>query len=202
MRTGSTNPRFNSAIPSLLGLVAGIASIVLHYVDGKPKIAYAETSIILTQFTEAAKAREKFGEYSKEWERQKKVINDSLTAAMNRIKSGYESAGKDEKAKLRADLEKWNSDLVRYSQAVSKMSEEKDKELMEPVIGKVNTYLKEWGEEKNYTFIFGTLQGGNLLQADEAHNITTKFLADLNDHYRSAPLTQPDSVTVSSKRTE
>lgn len=178
----------------LLAVVVAMGAVGLHFWERPVKIAYAETSVLMSQFTESIKAQKEFEESKKEWDKNKKTISDSLNTAMDRLKLGYEKASKLQKELMRQDLDKWNTDLNRYNQAVVKMSEEKQKQLLEPVVDKMNSYLKQWGHEHGYDFIFGTLSGGNILHANISFNITSDFLKDLNEHYKDFQSAPKDSA--------
>ncbi len=190
------------SIFSFVALAIAIASLVFSFMHKAPKIGYAETSVLLSEFSEAIKARKQFEVAQKEWDKNLKLINDSMMVAMNHIKSDFDKASPKEKEALDQNLKKWNANLNRYSQAVKKQSEEKEAELMTPVISNMNTYLKVWGEQHGYDMIFGTLSGGNILQANLAFNVTSKFLQDLNEHYKDLPVSEANKVTTPAPMTK
>jgi outer membrane protein len=172
---------------SLLAVLLGAAALFSSTMGRQPKIVYAETSVLLSEFSEAVKARQAYDEEKKTWEKNLKVLNDSLQASMDKLKAGYEKSSPEQRQAMRQNLEKWNADLQRYTNAVKSMSQEKEKKLMEPVINKMNGYLKIWGEEHGYDLILGTMTGGNILQANSALNVTSRLLVDLNQHYKDLP---------------
>jgi outer membrane protein len=171
-----------------LGLALGACALGLHMANRPPKIAYAETATLMTEFSEAIKARKQFEDQSREWNGNIKTLNDSLNAAMDKLKMEYEKASPARKEELRTLLQKRNEDLQRYTNAVKKMSDEKEKELMGPVIQKMNAYMKTWGKQHGYSLILGTTNGGNILQADARLDVTAALLQELNEHYKDLPL--------------
>jgi outer membrane protein len=168
-------------------IVISIGSSVVTWMNRPPKIAYAETSVLLSQFSEAIQAKKQFEEAQKEWDKNLKQINDSLISAMNRMKAGYDKASAKEREDMQGVLSQRNSDLQRYTNAVKKMSEEKEKALMEPVIGKVNAFLDTWGKQHGYDLILGALTGGNILQANSNLNVTARIVHDINLYYGETP---------------
>lgn len=173
----------------IMGLVVGATAVGLHLLDRPPKIAYAETSALMSQFNVAIKARKQFEDLSRDWDKNIQILNDSLNSAMERLKQEYEKATPGKKDELRAMLQKRNDDLQKYSNAVKKMSEAKEKELMGPVISQMNGFMKTWGRQHGYAFIFGTTSGGNILQADADLDVTAQLLKDMNEYYRDLPVT-------------
>lgn len=180
---------------SILALAVAVGTAGLGIFMRPAKIGYAETSVLLSEFSEAVKARQEFERAQEEWDKNIKNINDSLLAAMERLKTSYEKAKPREKEALSRDLNRWNADLNRYTQATRKMAEEKERALMAPVLDKMNRYMKSWGEKRGYDLIFGTTSGGNILQADAAYNVTSLLLKDLNVHYSNLP---PSTARVDS----
>jgi outer membrane protein len=186
--------------PNALGLVALLAAFVaigLHFYQKPPRVGYAETAVLMSEFSEAIKAKGEFEKAQKEWDGNLKRINDSLTSAMNLMKSNYEKSSPKDREAMGRNLSKWNEDLQRYTQAVKRLSEDKEKELMTPVVNKMNSFMKTWGEQHRYDLILGTMNGGNLLEANPGLNITSGLLRDLNAYYRD-----PQPASVQTGKTE
>lgn len=184
-----------NGIVAWLAMAIGSGALVWHIVDRPPKIGYAETGVLMSEFSEALKAKAAFQEQQKEWDKNLKTLNDSLLAAMDRMKTHYDAAGKTAKDSIRANFQTRNDDYQRYVEAVRKMSQEKERELMDPVIKKINSFLDLWGREKGYSLILGTMQGGSILQGEPRLNLTQAILKDLNGHYRDLPGAVPEKAT-------
>ncbi len=174
---------------SILSLLVALAAITLT-LRNTPKIGYAETPILLSEFTEGIKARKEYEKLEKEWNANIKMLNDSLMSTMNFMKQNFEKLSKKDKEKYKILFEKRNDDYGRYTQAIKKKAQEEEQRLMAPVISKLNSYLKIWGSQNGYDMVFGTMSGGNVLQANEASNLTATILKDLNEHYKDLPVTE------------
>gem|GEM_PF-2884558 len=180
----------------ILALLVACATAVIGIWTRPAKVGYAETSVLLTSFNEAVAARKEFEKSQKEWDKNLKTLNDSLLASMETMKKSYETAGKAGRDSMRSALKEKNDDLQRYTNAVKKLSTDREKELMEPVIKKMNSFLAVWGKAHGYDLILGTLTGGNILQANENINLTSRILADLNEEYRdSSPAVEKTAVS-------
>lgn len=174
-------------ILAFVAFVTAFGALALHFLKKSPKIGYVETAILMTEFSEATKAHIEFENAQKEWDTNLKALNDSLMATMEKMKADYEKSSSTTKDSLRSLLQKRNDDLQRYTNAVKKLAVDKEKQLMDPVIRKINSHLDLWGKQHGFDMIFGTMNGGNILQANSEHNLTTRVLKDLNDHYRDFP---------------
>lgn len=178
-------------ILALVALAAAAGAIALHFVQKPPKVGYAETAVLMSEFSEAIKARKEFEAAQKEWDANLKALNDSLMATMDRMKVDYDKSPAAAKDSLRNLLQKRNDDLQRYTNAVKQKAVEKEKELMDPVIRKINSHLDVWGKQHGYDMILGTMSGGNILQANPVFNVTSRVLKDLNETYQDKPAADP-----------
>lgn len=178
-------------IAAYFALAAAIGAIALHFAQKPPKMGYAETAVLMAEFSESIKARRSYEEAKKEWDANLKALNDSLLATMDRMKADYDKSPAATKDSLRNLLQKRNDDLQRYTEAVKRMAMTKEKELMDPVVRKINSHLDLWGKQNGYDMIFGTLSGGVILQANSGFNVTARVLKDLNDQYRELPAGDP-----------
>jgi outer membrane protein len=50
---------------------------------------------------------------------------------------------------------------------------------------RINRYIKEFGDENDYEYIFGASGDGNLMYADDAQNITKPVIEYINEKYTS-----------------
>lgn len=182
---------------SIVALALGASALGWNLAHKAPKIGYAETAILMTEFTEAIQARKTYEASQKEWDKNLKLLNDSLMAGMERMKSGYDKSSKAQQDSMRHSLQLRNEDLQRYTNAVKQQAVDKERELMDPVVKKINSFLDLWGTQHGYDMIFGTMTGGNVLQADKRMNITAAVLKDLNEHYKDLPTAKaPDSAAA------
>lgn len=190
----------------MVGVVALIGVLALggwNYFHRPAKIGYVETSVVLEQFTEAINARNQFEKAQKDWDKNLKTLNDSLMAGMNQMKVDFNKASKEGKQAISASFEKKQADYQRYTEVVKKMSQEKEQELMLPVIKKVNSFLDIWGKQHGYDLVLGTTTAGNILQANPNLNLTARILKDLNEQYKNLPgvesLNNPEMPNDTSK---
>jgi outer membrane protein len=170
------------AMSCVLAIVVGIS--IASILNSPPKIAYVESGKILENFSEAIKAQKKYETEIGKMESELKVIQDSLNAALESIKTGYDKATKEKRKVLTQNLDKWNKDYAKYSKFVQESSVSKRNEIMQPVVEKINGFLEIWGHEHKYAIIFGTTAGGNIVHADKKYDVTMPVLEAINEHYK------------------
>jgi len=65
-------------------------------------------------------------------------------------------------------------------------NQEKVSELNNQMFTQLNQYIKEYGDQHGYTYIFGTTSDGNIMYAKESEEITEKVRVFINKKYQGA----------------
>jgi outer membrane protein len=168
-------------------MILGLAAFVVWSQNKNSKIAYIDTSVVMDQFNEGVAAKEKLNIERKKWQSTMTMWQDSIKAVVANLEANSEKM----KAKTRnAEIEKLKEvqdRFARYRYFVTQEEKKKESELLNPVISKIDIFLKDWGKKNNYALVFGTMQGGNIVYADEAYNATVDVVKGLNELYRRLP---------------
>lgn len=174
-------------------LVLAIAGGGVFFLGRPPKIGIVDNTVILAQFSEAIKARQSLEAQEAEWKKNLASIQDSLQAVMDTLTVKYPQAKEADRKSWQEKLNRWNSEYNRYMAAVEKARPEKQKEILNPVLEKVNGFVKNWARENGYEVILGTGNGGVVLSVSEAYNVSSQVVMELNKLY-SGSATAPDSA--------
>ena len=148
-----------------------------------PKIVVVDNAVLLLLFNDAIVARSQLTEEKEKWSQNVKVMEDSVKAAFEVLKNGYNSASQQKKAEMEKHLQKWNEEFNRYTRTVEDMSRQKEAEIMKPVLDRLNSYIKIWAKKNNVDAVIGTGNGGVILSANDQINVTDKVLEELNRYY-------------------
>ena len=54
---------------------------------------------------------------------------------------------------------------------------------MDSIVKKIKDYVKDYGKDNNYTYIFGSNESANIMYAEEGLDITQDILEELNKDY-------------------
>jgi len=165
------------------GLAMVGAAFSVYRVSHIPKIGVVDNGRLIANFSEAIAARKILNKQNQQWEENLKSLKDSVEYSVQRMAKEYDRANAKQRKELEKNLEHWNREYARYSKAVHSMSADKERELTEPVVKKLNDFVRTWGEEHGYDVILGSANGGVILSVHQPHDITVKVLADLNNLY-------------------
>jgi outer membrane protein len=168
----------NKTMMFLTGFLVLYAAVIstLNFI-GTPKVGYIDSSKLMEKYPPAITAREEFNKKSLAWKENTKTLEDELVKLNQEL---LENSGKWNKNIIDEKQEKIKQkqmEYSRYGKAINDKAAELEKELFEPVYTELNNKINEFGSNKGYEIIFGTLAGGNILYANNATDLTEEFLS-------------------------
>lgn len=173
----------------LLKVILSINIIILAgmgwlYLEGKPKIAYVQSSYLLSNYQGFKDASTNYQQKSMQWQ----ANIDTLASELNSIQAKYQQEVKGLSARekeLSIELIKTKKQqLQQYQQGIQQKAAQEDQAMTSGVVQEVNAFLKEYGEKRNYQIIFGATDMGNIVYAREAIDLTEEVLVAINKRYQ------------------
>jgi outer membrane protein len=134
----------------------------------KDNIYYINPTKLLQGYHSAQAQHELFQAKARDWQ----LRIDSLGTELQALRSAP--------AATRAAKEQ---QLGQYREAIQQRAQQENQRLTQAVLAEINAYLKQYGKEKGYTFIFGATEGGNIVYAADGTDITDDVLKGLNAQY-------------------
>jgi outer membrane protein len=150
------------------------------------KTAYVDTSELMKQYTEAKDLEAKYKAQAEEKGRQ-------LEAEINRFKqeaasfqSQAQANGQAWAQQKGAELQKREQQLGYAQQALSQQLQQESGKEMDSLVSGVKKFIKTYGKEKGYAYIYGTGDAATILYAEDKFDITKEIIKALNDKYKAA----------------
>ena len=149
------------------------------------KTAYVDTSKLMSEYTEAKDIEAKYKAKSQE-------MGKELEAEIARFKT--EAASFQKNAQLNgqawaqqkgAELQKREQELQYAQQAMSQQLQQESGVEIDSVVSNVKKFIKTYGKEKGYAYIYGTGEAATILYAEDKYDITKEIVKLLNDKYIS-----------------
>lgn len=160
-----------------------LASVWFHF-STKEKTAFVYISQVLEQFERMEHSKALFDTMQYEINHKLEVELEKL----NNEKLAYETY--KEKLSEKEQIEK-ERNLLEMQMHCDRMGKELNNEtdrlrgkLFNPVIEEVNSFIKEYGKQNGYSYVFGNLGNGNIMYATDDNNITEEVIENLNKQYR------------------
>jgi outer membrane protein len=149
------------------------------------KIGYVESGILMQNYKGMIELKNEAENKSKFW----KANADTLAMEFENTLKSYEKGKKNmtEKEKYLTEelLTNKKQQYEQYYQSMEKKTKEETTKSASIVVGKLNTFIKNYGKENGYTVILGANETGNLLYGEEVINITNEIVQGANREYKS-----------------
>ncbi|TRX40362.1 OmpH family outer membrane protein [Flavobacterium restrictum] len=170
----------------ILALAISIVSCDKKTEVKEVKTAYVDTSELMKQYTEAKDLEAKYKSKAEEKGRE-------LQAEVNRFKQ--EAAGFQAQAQANgqawaqqkgAELQKREQQLSYAQQQLAQELQQESGKEMDSLVSGVKKFIKTYGKEKGYAYIYGTGDAASILYAEDKFDITKDIIKELNDKYKAA----------------
>jgi len=155
-------------IPSLASAQAG-------------KFGYVDSDKIFSEYKEWSKAQEEFNTEYKAWDDEAKAMQKDLEDMTAEYEKQKLILSDDKKKEREAAIEAKKQALDAYTKDTfgpSGKAEQKNSELVKPLLDKINTAIEKVATEGNYDFIYNST---GLAYAKKDYDITDKVLKALEE---------------------
>ena len=149
------------------------------------KTAFVDTSVLMKDYTEAKDLEAKYKAKSEEKGRE-------LEAEINRFKQDAanfqnqaQANGQAWAQQKGAELQKREQQLGQAQQSLSQQLQQESSVEMDSLVKGVKTFIKSYGKEKGYAYIYGTGDAASILYAEDKYDITKEIVKALNDKYKA-----------------
>lgn len=149
------------------------------------KTAYVDTSKLMEQYTEAKDIQEKYKAKSAEMGRELENEIAQFKSEAASFQKNAQANGPAWAQQKGAELQKREQQLQYAQQAMLQQLQQESGVEMDSVVSSVKKYIKNYGKEKGYSYIYGTGDAASILYAEEQYDITKEIVTLLNDKYKS-----------------
>jgi len=163
---------------ALIGLIVGFFSFYL-YDRYKTKTAYVIIRDVFNNF-----------EMKKEYERKLTLTKNSRNKIIDSLEFGLKLLGKkieSENGKNQEDINVFTvkrNDFFEKKKVFEEDDARQTKEYDEQILTQLNQYVKDFGSEHDYAYIYGNDGNGSLMYAQESYNVTKEVTDYINLRYK------------------
>ncbi|MEO8237276.1 MAG: OmpH family outer membrane protein [Flavobacterium sp.] len=153
------------------------------------KTAYVDTSILMKEYTEAKDLEAKYKAQAEEKGRQLQAEITRFKQDAASFQSQAQANGQAWAQQRGAELQKREQQLGYAQQQLSQQLQQESGVEMDSLVSGVKKFIKTYGKEKGYSYIYGTGDAASILYAEEKYDITKDIIKALNDKYKASPKT-------------
>lgn len=164
------------------------------------KTAYVDTAKLMEEYTEAKDLEAKFKTKSEAEAKKFEVEEANFKAEVANFQKNAQANGQAWAQQKNAELEQRQQRLQYAAQSVGQKLQTESATEMDSLVKGVKAFIKTYGKEKGYDFIYGTGDAASVLYAKDQYDITKEVIKLLNDKYASG--SKNESVTDAKKEEE
>ncbi len=162
----------------------GIAAVAIMMVScNEQKTAYVDTTKIVQEYKEMKDVEADFTSKSDSVRKQLDSVARSFQQEVQAYQAGMNSMSEAQRKAKEQELMQKQQMLQQQQQMQSNRLREQSTVIMDSIVTKIKDYVKAYGKENNYTYIFGSNESANIMYAEEGLDITQDILNKLNEEY-------------------
>lgn len=150
------------------------------------KTAYVDTSELMKEYTEAKDLEAKYKAKGEEKGRQLEAEINKFKQEAGNFQAQAQANGQAWAQQKGAELQRREQQLGQAQQALAQQLQQESGVEMDSLVTGVKKFIKTYGKEKGYSYIYGTGDAATVLYAEDKYNITKDIIKALNDKYKSA----------------
>lgn len=150
------------------------------------KTAYIDTSKLMEEYTEAKDLVAKYKAKSDEAAKKLEVQEANFKADVAYFEKNAQTNGQAWAQQKGAELQQRQQQLQYATQTLAQQLQGGHATEMDTIVKSVKQFIKDYGKEKGYDYVYGTGDAATVLYAKESYDITNEVVKLLNDKYASA----------------
>ena len=158
------------------------------------KTAYVDTSELMKEYTEAKDLEAKYKAQAQEKGRQLEAEISRFKQEASNFQSQAQANGQEWAQKKGAELQKREQQLGYAQQALSQQLQAESGKEMDSLVSGVKKFIKAYGKEKGYAYIYGTGDAASILYAEDKFDITKDIIKALNEKYKAGATKEEKQV--------
>ena len=148
------------------------------------KIAFVDSTKLINEYQEKidieAQFKTKADKFQKRADSLSRAFQGEAMEFENKSKSLSQSAAQEQYNVLMQKRQTMGQQL----QAEELQIQQEGQTEMDTLVKKIRTFVKDYGEKNQYTFILGSNEAGSVLYGEKSKDITEAVLKELNEAYK------------------
>ncbi|MDT0642687.1 OmpH family outer membrane protein [Zunongwangia sp. F363] len=164
-------------------LLAVLVLGVLFTSCNEEKTAYVDTTKLIKEYKEMEEVQADFTSKSDSVRAQLDSAARAFQQEVQAYQSEMNSLSQSQRQEKEQELMRKQQMLQQQQQMQGGQLREQSDAVIDSIVTKVKNYVKDYGEENNYTYIFGSNESANIMYAKDGKDLTEEILEKLNAEY-------------------
>jgi outer membrane protein len=154
------------------------------------KTAYIDTVKMMEEYNEAKEIGDKFKTKGEVLTRELELEIKKFKAEAANFQQTAQAKGQAWAQEKGAQLQQKQQQLQYAQQSIDQQIQQEGAKEMDTVVKSVKSFIKDYGKQKGYDYIYGTGDAPTVLYAKDSYDITKEITKALNDKYATKPKTE------------
>ena len=147
------------------------------------KTAYIDTVKLMEEYTQYKELEEKFKTKSQVKGNEIQIEAKRLEAEKQSFQKNASIKGQAWAQQKYAELQQRSQELAYAEQAIAQQLQMEGGTERDSIVKDVREFIKGYGKDKGYDYVFGTGDAATVLYAKDSYDITKEVIKALNDRY-------------------
>lgn len=150
----------------------------------KQKTAYVDTTKLIQEYTEMKEVEAEFTTKSDMVKSRLDSVARSFQQEVQEYQQNMGTMPTAQRQEVEEVLMRKQQSIQQQQQQMGNQLRQESDVVIDSIVSKVKEYVKDYGKENGYTYIFGSNESANIMYAEEGLDITQEILENLNKGYK------------------
>ncbi len=160
--------------------VLGVLLSVSVFAQKGQKFGHINSNELLVAMPENTKAREELEKYSKDLESQLMAMQTEYQQKLEDYRAKQETASESIRQMKESELNDLSLRIQSFQQTAQQDLQQKELDLLKPIIEKARNAIRSVSKEKGYTYVFDTSTGALAFWPEKSDDLLPLVKAKLN----------------------
>lgn len=148
------------------------------------KTAYVDTTKVIKEYREMKEVEAEFTSKSDKVKGELDSLAASFQKEVQEYQAGMNAMSTEERQAKEQELMAKQQTIQQQQQMMGNQLRQESDVVIDSIVNKVKEYVKEYGKDNDYTYIFGSNESANIMYAKDGLDITEEILEKLNENYK------------------
>lgn len=148
------------------------------------KTAYVDTTKLIQEYSEMQEVEAKFNTRSDQVKTELDSLARSFQMEVQEYQQNMNNMSTTQRQEIEEQLMRKQQTIQQQQQRMGNQLRQESDVVIDSIVNKVKDYVREYGKENNYTYIFGSNESANIMYAKDGLDITEEVLQKLNESYK------------------
>jgi len=148
------------------------------------KTAYVDTTKVIKEYREMKEVEAEFTSKSDKVKVELDSLAQSFQKEVQEYQANMNSMSTAQRQEKEQELMAKQQTIQQQQQMMGNQLRQESDVVIDSIVTKVKEYVKEYGKENDYTYIFGSNESANIMYAKDGLDITEEILEKLNENYK------------------